>query len=115
MDENSVNQDTRTGALETTDTISSENQENGKQQKSFRTMTDKKQQEIEMAKEYQKVTRNLAREISKKDGFSLVTQTDEAVVDGGGKVPDVTPEPSDGLLTETTFKSATSLLLALEV
>jgi hypothetical protein len=89
-------------------------------QLSVKNIDEKKLKEMEMAKEYQKVTRSLAREISKKDGFSLVTQTDESKTEPAKAVP-VSPipeepvEPTDGFLTETTFQSATSLLLALEV
>jgi hypothetical protein len=74
---------------------------------------EKKQKEIEMAKEYQKVTRSLAREISKKDGFSLVTHTEEVKAEPIPEEP--VEEPQDGFRTETTFKSATMLLLSLEV
>jgi hypothetical protein len=78
-----------------------------------RSKSDKNQKDIEMAKEYQKVTRSLAREISKKDGFSLVSVAEESKVEPIPEEP--VKEPEDGLLTQTTFKSATFLLLSMEV
>lgn len=77
---------------------------------------EKRQKEIEMAKEYQKVTRSLAREISKKDGFSLVSHVEEPKVESPPVVEEEpVKEPDDGLQTQTTFKAATTLLLGMEV
>jgi hypothetical protein len=127
MNENSTAPETtiltstsQANTLETTENGENGNQPNGRQ-KSLKNVDEKKQKEMEMAKEYQKVTRSLAREISKKDGFSLVTQNENT--NGEAKAAPVTSiaeepaaeEPQDGFLTETTFKTATSLLLAMEV
>ena len=78
-------------------------------------MEDKElQKKKEMAMQYQKVTRNLAREISKKDGFSLMTQTEEKKEEP--PIPEEPPkEPEDGLSTEVTFEALTAVLFGLEV